>query len=369
MVVGEGAVGMVKDRRVRERFVIGVAVIGWALLFGLAGAGATGSLVAYNMYPLVSDGPAVAAPLTDASLVNGWGLAASATSPWWTSNNKTNTSTLYSGLGSKNALTVTVAGGPTGIIANASTTDFAVSQNGTSAAARFVFATQAGQIVGWAPSVSATAGVTALDDSATGAEFDGLTSLNDQLYATDFHNAKVDAFSASYAPVSLAFSDPGIPKGWAPFGIQALNGNIFVTYAEQDKTKQNDVAGGGLGYVDEFSPTGSLIARVASKGNARAPLNAPWGLALAPANFGAYSGDLLVGNFGNGRISAYQQLSSGKWVYKGQIRTANGAPIAIDGLWGIAFGNGASAGPTNDLYFAAGPTGQTHGLFGFIGVG
>jgi uncharacterized protein (TIGR03118 family) len=360
---------MVKGRRVRERVVVGVAVIGWALLFGLAGAGATGSLVAYNMYPLVSDGPAVTAPLTDASLVNGWGLAASATSPWWTSNNKTNTSTLYSGLGSKSALTVTVAGGPTGIIANASTTDFAVSQNGTSAAAKFVFATQAGQIVGWAPSVSATTGVTALDDSATGAEFDGLTSLNDQLYATDFHNAKVDTFSASYAPVSLPFSDPGIPKGWAPFGIQALNGNVFVTYAEQDKKKQNDVAGGGLGYVDEFSPTGTLIARVASKGNARAPLNAPWGLALAPANFGAYSGDLLVGNFGNGRISAYQQLASGKWVYKGQIRTANGAPIAIDGLWGIAFGNGASAGPTTNLYFAAGPTGQTHGLFGFIGVG
>jgi uncharacterized protein (TIGR03118 family) len=321
------------------------------------------------MYPLVSDGAAVTAPLADASLVNGWGLAASATSPWWTSNNKTNTSTLYSGVGSKSALTVTVAGGPTGIIANASTTDFAVSQNGTSAPARFVFATQAGQIVGWSPSVSATTGVTALDDSATGAEFDGLTSLDDQLYATDFHNAKVDTFNASFAPVALAFNDPGIPSGWAPFGIQALNGDIFVTYAEQDKTKQNDVAGGGLGYVDEFSPTGTLIARVASKGNARAPLNAPWGLALAPSDFGAYSGDLLVGNFGNGRISAYQQLSSGKWVYKGQIRTANGKSIAIDGLWGIAFGNGASAGPANNLYFAAGPTGQTHGLFGFIGVG
>ena len=125
----------------------------------------------------------------------------------------------------------------------------------------------------------------------------------------------------------------------------------------------------GAGYVDEFTPDGTLIGRVASKGSARAPLNAPWGLALAPSNFGAYSGDLLVGNFGNGRISAYQQLSSGKWVYKGQLRVANGTPIALDGLWAIAFGNGASAGPTSNLYFASGPQGQAHGLFGFIAAG
>jgi uncharacterized protein (TIGR03118 family) len=120
--------------------------------------------------------------------------------------------------------------------------------------------------------------------------------------------------------------------------------------------------------VDEFTPDGTLIARVASP-TKRGPLNAPWGLAMAPSNFGAYSGDLLVGNFGNGRISAYQQLASGKWVYKGQVCTAGGTPIAIDGLWAIAFGNGASAGPTNNLYFLAGPTGQSHGLFGFIAAG
>ncbi len=127
--------------------------------------------------------------------------------------------------------------------------------------------------------------------------------------------------------------------------------------------------GGGLGYVDEFTPDGALVARIASKGNKNAPLNAPWGLAMAPSNFGAYSGDLLVGNFGNGRISAYLPTSATKWVYKGQVRVASGAPIVIDGLWAIAFGNGASAGPTNNLYFAAGPTGQQHGLFGFIAAG
>ena len=160
--------------------------------------------------------------------------------------------------------------------------------------------------------------------------YEGLATVSDRLYATDFHNARVDVFDASFKPVPLVggFTDAKIPKGWAPFGIQALNGNVFVTYAQQDKAKANAVAGGGLGYVDEFSPDGALIARVASKGKPTAPLNAPWGLAMAPANFGAYSGDLLVGNFGNGRISAYQPQASGKWAYKGQVRTASGAPIA-----------------------------------------
>jgi len=235
--------------------------------------------------------------------------------------------------------------------------------------ARFLFATQTGQVMGWSPTVNGTQAVTAVDESAVGARFDGLAALNDRLYVTDFHNARVEAFDASFKPLSLGFRDPTIPKGWAPFGIQALNGNIFVTYALQDKSKQIEVPGNGLGYVDEYTPDGKLVARVASKGNSHAPLNAPWGLAIAPAQFGAYSGDVLVGNFGNGRISAYQQLSSGKWVYKGQLRVASGAPIVVDGLWSIAFGNGAAAGPTNNLYFLAGPTGQTQGLFGFIAVG
>jgi len=351
-----------------SRFLV-AACLSAAVLVGAAGAGASHSVAAYNVYPLISDSSAVQAPLGDASLVNGWGLSASATSPWWTANNKTNTSTLYSGVGSKNALTVTVPGGPTGTVANPSTTDFAVSQGSASGAARFLFDTQAGTIMGWTPTVNGTAAVTAVDNSSKGAVYDGLAILNSRLYAADFHNARIDSFDASWKPLSLGFSDPKIPKGWAPFNIQALNGNLFVTYAQQDKTGKFDVAGGGLGYVDEYTPDGVLVARVASKGNARAPLNAPWGLAMAPSNFGAYSGDLLVGNFGNGRISAYQLRADGKWVYKGQLRVASGAPITIDGLWAIAFGNGSTAGPTNNLYFLAGPTGQSHGLFGFIAVG
>jgi uncharacterized protein (TIGR03118 family) len=339
------------------------------LVLGAGGAGARQSLVAYNMYPLVSDSSAVSAPLADSALVNGWGLSASAASPWWTSNNETNSSTLYSGVGSKIALVVTVPGGPTGTVANPSTVDFVISQNGASGAARFLFDTEGGQVLGWAPNVNATNAVVAVDNTAAGAEYTGLATANDRLYAADFHNARVDAFDASFKPLSLGFKDPGLPAGWAPFGIQALGGNIFVTYAQQDKAKKDSVPGGGLGYVDEFTPDGALVARVASKGSTRAPLNAPWGLALAPANFGAYSGDLLVGNFGNGRISAYQERTPGKWVYKGQVRVASGAPIVIDGLWAIAFGNGAAAGPTNNLYFSSGPSGETHGLFGFIAVG
>jgi len=357
--------------RTRSRRV-GAALVALALtaVFGAAIAGARSSaLVAYNVYPLVSDSSSVAAPLTDAALVNGWGLSDTATSPWWITNNKSSNSTLYTGVGSKNPIVVSVPGGPTGTVGNPSTTDFAVSQNGVSGASRFLFDTTAGQILGWTPAVNATAAVVAVDSSAAGAEFTGLATLNDRLYAADFHNATVDAFDATFKPLALGFSDPGMPKGWAPFGIQALNGNIFVTYAQQDPTGKFSVAGGGLGYVDEYTPDGVLVARIASKGTKRAPLDAPWGLAMAPANFGAYSGDLLVGNFGNGRISAYTPLSSGKWGYKGQLRVANGTPIALDGLWAIAFGNGAAAGPTNNLYFASGPVGQSHGLFGFLAAG
>jgi uncharacterized protein (TIGR03118 family) len=345
------------------------ALAATVVALGAAGANASRALVAYNVYPLVSDSPAVSAPATDVSLVNGWGLSASATSPWWTSNNTTNTSTLYSGVGSKAALTVTVPSGPTGTVANTNTADFVIGQGSASSSARFLFDTEAGTILGWSPTVSATASVVAVDSSSKGAVYKGLTTLNDRLYATDFHNARIDSFDASFKPLALGFSDPNIPKGWAPFNIQALGQNLFVTYAQQDKAKKDEIAGGGLGYVDEFTPDGKLVGRVASKGNSNAPLNAPWGLALAPSNYGAYSGDLLVGNFGNGRISAYQQKSDGKWVYKGQLRVANGTPIAINGLWAIAFGNGAASGPTNNLYFLSGPMGETHGLFGFIAVG
>jgi uncharacterized protein (TIGR03118 family) len=296
---------------------------------------------------------------TDPTLVNGWGLSAGPTTPWWVSDNGTNASTLYQGSGTKAALTVTVAGGPTGTVFNGDATAFA--------GGRFLFANEAGQLLGWA---SGTAAIVRADLSSQKAIFKGLTILNGRLYATDFHNGKVDVFDSTFAPVTTTggFANTQVPKGYAPFGIQALNGNIFVTYALQDAQQQDEVDKPGKGYVAEFSPDGTLIANIAKQGGKNAPLNAAWGLALAPSSFGSFAGDVLVGNFGNGRISAYTQ-ANGKWVYKGQLRHADGTPIAIDGLWAIAFGNGAAAGPADTLYFAAGPGQEGHGLFGSITVG
>ena len=175
-------------------------------------------------------------------------------------------------------------------------------------------------------------------------------------------------FDQSFNLVPGGFTDPKIPAGFAPFGVQALGGNIFVTYAKQDAAKKDDVALPGQGYVDEFSPAGALIAQVVNSQKKNAPLNAAWGLALAPADFSVFGGDLLVGNFGNGRISAYTQQGA-KWVYKGQLRHADGSPIELDGLWAIAFGNGAAAGPAGTLYFLSGPGQEAHGLFGSITAG
>jgi uncharacterized protein (TIGR03118 family) len=336
------------------------------LAVGLAAAAALAASTAsagiqddrYAVQDLVADSG-------DASLVNAWGLSAGPTTPWWSSNNGTSTSTLYNGSGAKQALTVSVPGGPTGTVFNGVGTDFVVSQAGKSGAARFLFATEGGQILGWSPAVNGTVAIPGAS-STTGAVYKGLAIAADRLYATDFHNGRVDVFDKSFAPVSLPFQDPKLPKGYAPFGIQALAGSIFVTYAKQDSAKKDDVPGGGAGYVDQFTTDGQLVARVASGGRKNSPPNAPWGLAMAPAGFGVFGGDLLVGNFGNGRISAYQDRGGGKWVFKGQLRRGDQSLVAIDGLWAIAFGNGAAAGPTSSLYFAAGPGGEAHGRFGAI---
>jgi len=349
-------------------FAVGAAALAVAAVAGAAhGREAAGI---YTVHALVSDSSAVPAAVTDASLVNSWGLSAGPTTPWWSANNGTNTSTLYSGTGVKSPLTVSVAGAPTGTVFNGNAADFAVSQNGKTGAARFLFSTEGGQILGWTPSVNGTAAVVGADRSSVGAVYKGLATAGDRLYATDFHNGRVDAFDASFNPVTTGggFKDAKVAKGFAPFGIQALGGNVFVTYAKQDAAAKDDVPAPGQAYVDEFTSDGQLVARVVNSGKKNAPLDAPWGLALAPADFGSFAGDLLVGNFGNGRISAYTQRG-GSWVYKGQLRLADGTPIAIDGLWAIAFGNGAAAGPTSTLYFLSGPSGEKHGLYGSITAG
>ncbi len=324
----------------------------------------------YEQHNLVSDG-AVPADLVDAALVNAWGLVASGTSPWWVADNGADLSTLYDGnTGAKQALTVSVPGAPTGVVFNGGT-GFAVSNGTATAAARFIFATEEGTILGWSPAVALTQAVVAVDNSAGGAVYKGLaiasTAAGDRLYAANFHAGTVDVFDAGFHPVSAGFSDVALPSGYAPFGIRNLGGTIYVTYALQDADKKDDVAGVGHGFVNAFDTDGHLLRRVASRGR----LNSPWGLALAPPDFGQFGGNLLVGNFGDGHINAFDLQrfeANGELQERGQLHAANGPPVTIDGLWALAFGNGASAGPTNALFFTAGPFDEEHGLFGKLVV-
>jgi uncharacterized protein (TIGR03118 family) len=322
----------------------------------------------YIVRTLVSDG-GVPADRTDANLVNAWGLAASPTSPWWVANNGSDSSTLYRGDGTPVPLVVSVLSGPTGTVFNGSG-DFAVSGGGASGPARFIFATENGTILGWNPNVPAansTSTELGADRSSVGAVYKGLAigSVNaaNYLYAADFHNARVDVFNGSFALQTWAgaFVDPKLPAGYAPFGIQNLNGMIFVTYAKQDAARHDEIDGRHRGFVSAFATNGTFMGRVASRG----ALNAPWGLAWAPADFGRFSGDLLVGNFGDGRIHAYRMTVHG-WRFAGTLRGEHQRAIVIDGLWALGFGNGAGSGPTNSLYFTAGPNHEKAGAFGSI---
>lgn len=316
---------------------------------------------------LVSDQPGVAL-VQDPDLVNPWGLDALAGSPWWVADNETDVSTLYQANGTKVALTVAIPGGaPTGLVANAGSS-FVVTEGALSGVSRFIFATQTGVIAGWSPAVAATHAVAAVTNAD--AVYTGLAIAGDRLYAADFLGARVDVFDGTFSAIvdPDAFVDPKLPDGYAPFGIQNIGGTIFVAYAKQDEDEPDEeVIGQGLGFVDAFDTSGNFVRRVATRGQ----LNAPWGLALAPANFGRFSGDLLVGNFGDGEIHAYERYSDGSYHHRGVLRNADNKPIAIEGLWALQFGKGqlVNNGPTNTLFFTAGPDDETHGLFGTITVG
>ena len=324
----------------------------------------------YAVRKLVSD-EANVAEHQDTNLVNSWGIAFNPFGFVWVANAETGKSTLYDGNGVPQSLVVTIPpkggatqGNPTGIVFNGGNT-FLTTQAANSFA-RFIFVTEDGVLAAWAPTVNPTQALLIKDNSPSGAQYKGLAlsagGKVQLLYATDFHNGKIDVWDSSFAPVTLpagAFSDPKIPAGFAPFGIQAINGNLYVTYAKQDADRHDDVAGKGLGYVDVFDPNGQLLDRFVSKG----PLNAPWGLALAPAGFGEFSNTLLVGNFGDGRINAFD-LVSGKHL--GALKGADGKALAIDGLWGLAFGNGLNDQPVNTLFFTSGPDDEEHGLYGRI---
>jgi uncharacterized protein (TIGR03118 family) len=324
----------------------------------LAGAGSAAESNAYVVHNLVSDG-FVAADHTDAHLVNAWGLTSLQASPWWVADNGTDVSTLYTADGTARPLVVSVPNAPTGAVSNGGAS-FVIG----GAPALFMFATEEGKILGWNMGLGTTAEV-AVDRSSEDAIFKGLAIAGERLYATDFHNAQVDVFNGSFGEVDTpgAFVDPKIPAGFAPFGIQNVGGKIFVTYAKQDADREDDVAGQGLGFVDVFDTDGTLLGRVATRGQ----LNSPWGLAQAPASFGPFGGDLLVGNFGDGQITAFAQQPNGSFEPRGQLRTAPGKVLAIDGLWALQFGHGTTNnGPTDSLFFTAGPDDENHGLFGTI---
>lgn len=330
----------------------------------------------YQQTNLVSDLPGVA-HVTDPNLVNSWGIVHGPTTPFWIADNGTGVSTLYTGAGTPfpvgSPLVVTIppphgspagtTAAPTGIVFNP-TSGFVVSAGNNSGAALFLFATEDGTISGWNRNVDTTHAILEVDKSP-GAVYKGLALASNSagtfLYATNFRAGTIDVFNDHFGQTHLAgsFSDSKIPRGYAPFGIASINGNLIVTYAKQDAAKHDDVAGQGHGFVDVYDTSGHLLHRLVTRGQ----LNSPWGLALAPESFGRFGGDLLIGNFGNGRINAYDPQTGG---FRGQLRDAKNKPISIDGLWGLDFGNDANAGPSTTLFFTAGLNDEADGLFGSL---
>jgi uncharacterized protein (TIGR03118 family) len=301
---------------------------------------------------LVSNVSGMAA-VTDPNLVDPWGMSFSATSPIWVSDRATGVSTLYSGTGSIVPLVVAVPpGGPNGPTGQvfAGGTSFTV--NGS--AASFIFATLGGTIDAWNGGTTAT-----VEHTTAGATFEGLALANNTLYAANFQSGGgIDAFDSSYASIATSggFSDPNLPAGYAPFNIQNIGGKLYVEYAKVTAGVPVPLPGGG-GYVDVYDTNGNLLQRLVANG----PLDAPWGIALAPASFGSFGGDLLIGNFGNGQINAFNPTTG---AFIGTLDDSSGNPIVNSGLWAIEFGNN-SANP-NALYFDAGINMGTGGLFGEI---
>jgi uncharacterized protein (TIGR03118 family) len=313
----------------------------------------------------------------DANLANPWGISFSPTGPFWISDNHTGVVTVYNGQGepapAANPLVVTVpppAGGtppsaPTGQVFNM-TADFTLAP---SRPALFLFGSEDGTISGWNPAVEPARAVIKVDNSGSGAVYKGLamgSSINGNfLFAANFHSGKIDVFDKNFVPVNSpgGFVDAGIPAGFAPFNIQNIGGQLYVTYAKQDADQHDDVSGPGNGFIDVFDTSGNLQRRFASQGT----LNSPWGMVVSPPNFGEFSNALLVGNFGDGRINAFN-ISTGAFL--GQMLEPSSRPLVIPGLWGLTFGNGGAGGDRNKLYFTAGIPGsgqlEDHGLFGEI---
>lgn len=337
---------------------------------------------------LVADTAGAGAQVTDPNLVNPWGIVFGPGLPVWVANNHSETSTLYDGNGvpqpAGNPLIVNTPGAgavtfdPTGIVFNGSATDFMISAGGNTGPAHFIFSGEGGLISAWSEAVDVHNSIVvfpAPGGDSGGAVYKGLAIAKKGtawfLYASDFHNNKVDVFDSTFTKQALAagaFVDPTLPAGYAPFGIQAVaNGpggssQIYVTYAKQDADAHDNLSGAGLGVVDIYDTSGTLVKHLIAEGGA---LNAPWGVALAPADFGTLSGALLIGNFGDGRINGYDPTSG---AFMGTVADSSGTPFSAPGLWGIAFGNDAAGQAHNSLFFTAGTNDEANGLYGRLDV-
>lgn len=332
---------------------------------------------AFSKSNLVTSDGSIANTRQDPLLIGPRGIASSATSTNWTANQGSQVATLYDGTGIVAALIVQIPAGvrgaakPSGIVFNGTAADFQVTNGVNTAGAAFIFAGESGTLSGWSPTVDGTHALTTHDNAT--AIFKGLAIANNgnanRLYAADFHNNKVVVFDRTFTEVAApgGFVDATLPVGYAPFGIQTVTlqaqTRIVVTYAKQDVVAQNHVGGAGFGLVNVFDTNGVLIKRLVPVGGA---LNAPWGIALAPATFGTLSNKLLIGNLGDGVINAYDPITGDTF---GSITDDNGTAITTPGLWGIAFGNGARNQGTSTLYFFAGLNAGAGGVYGRIDLG
>ncbi len=337
---------------------------------------------------LVSNKTGVVATTTiiDANLSNPWGLAFAPGLPFWVADNNSNVTSLYSGTGQIETSAITgsnatgiaipasgagVAANPTGQVYNGGG-GFLITTSKGQETALFMFDGEGGTIAAWAQDSGATA-VTAYDDGVDNgtehAVYKGLAlgtvgSAN-FLYATDLHNNKIDVFDTNFtkpAAMQGKFVDPTMPAGFVPFGITALNKQLYVTYAMRDPALHDEVTGAGMGYVDVYDFSGNFVSRFASAG----ALNAPWGIALAPTGFGSFEGDLLIGNFGDGTINVFAANGTSLATSKGPLTDAAGATLAIPGLWSLVFGNGDADKPVTTLFYTAGFADQTDGVLGSI---
>jgi uncharacterized protein (TIGR03118 family) len=346
-------------QRVRSKFAL--AALGAAL----ATLALPSVAVDFSVTPLVTDDQAAhPAQITDPDLKNAWGISYGPTTPFWISDNGSGRSTLYrvdplTQATTKQALVVTIPGdgSVTGQVFNGNSSAFGGN--------RFLFVSEDGTVSGWQGAFGSTAAIMQSPSADNVYKGAALATINTDtyLYAANFRSGKIDVLKGDDLSPGLTgnFTDPNLPSGYAPFNIQNLGGSLYVAYALQDSQGRDEVAGAGLGIVDKFDLQGNLIGRVAAGG----ALNAPWGLAIAPSSFGAQAGSLLVGNFGDGRINLYDAATN---AFLGQVNGANGMPLAIDGLWALAPGNGGSGGSSDLLYFTAGPDNETHGLFGVLAV-